>query len=353
MKYLFLRLLLFPFGIVYILIIYIRNSLYDIGILKSIEFDVPVISVGNLRVGGTGKTPMTEYIASSISAKYKTGLLSRGYGRNTQGFRMVTEGESSLTVGDEPWQMFRKFGNTLSIAVGEDRLLAIPEMLAEMNRRAVIVMDDAFQHRQVKPSINIMLTSWSKPFYEDHILPYGMLREFRSSAKRADIIVVSKCPEDISTTEMEQIKRSVGIYAEAAETFFSYIEYNDLVPFTRPDTNPGRHILLVTGVADPDPLVRYINNRFIIHRHFKFPDHHIFSERDCRNIKSAYDAMDNHDKCVLMTEKDMIRISTGNSGLFLQTLPMFYIPIRFKFIRDGNIFEDMINNMIERFQLTP
>jgi tetraacyldisaccharide 4'-kinase len=352
MKYLFLRLLLFPIGFIYVFIIYLRNFLFDRRILKSIEFDVPVISVGNLRVGGTGKTPLTEYIATLISGKYKACLLSRGYGRITDGFRMVSEGDSFLTVGDEPVQLFRKFGNSLSVAVGEDRLLAIPEILSEMNERAVIILDDAFQHRSVKPSMNIILTTWKNPFYKDYIMPYGFLRETRNSALRADCIVVSKCPPGISIAEMEDIKNSVKQYAPGKDIFFGYIEYDNPVHFSGPGTNPGNHVVLVTGIADPGPLISHVSEKFNVSKHLKFGDHHIFNERDCLLLKSEFEAIESEDKGVLMTEKDMVRFSTGKFNELLNHVSMFYIPIRFKFIGDGKIFDDKVYRVIEKFQMT-
>ncbi len=352
MKYLFLRLLLFPIGFIYAFIIYLRNFLYDRRILKSIEFDVPVISVGNIRVGGTGKTPLTEYIAALISGKYKACLLSRGYGRVTDGFRMVSEGDSFLTVGDEPVQLFRKFGNSLSVAVGEDRLLAIPEILSEMNERAVIILDDAFQHRSVKPSMNIILTTWASPFYKDYIMPYGFLRESRNSALRADCIVISKCPPGISITEMEDIKNSVRRYAPGKDIFFGYIEYDNPVHFAGPGTHPGNHLVLVTGIADPGPLISHVSKKFNVSKHLKFGDHHIFNKRDCLLVKSEFEAIKSPDKSVLMTEKDMVRFSMENFDELLNHVSMFYIPIRFKFIGDGKIFDDMVYRVIDKFQMT-
>ena len=231
MKYLFLRLLLMPFGIFYILAVAIRNWLYDRKILKSIEFEVPVISVGNLRVGGSGKSPMVEYLVRLLCTNHKVCILSRGYKRNSSGFRMASSVDTPESLGDESFQFYRKFGSRAGVAVGEDRMMAIPEILALTGEPAVIILDDAFQHRQVKPALNILLTSWQYLFYKDHIMPYGMLREPGKNAARADCVVVTKCPADITSRAMDQTREKLACYAPAKEIFFSTIEYGEPVAF--------------------------------------------------------------------------------------------------------------------------
>ncbi|HWA32656.1 MAG TPA: tetraacyldisaccharide 4'-kinase, partial [Cyclobacteriaceae bacterium] len=207
------RLLLYPFAALYNLATTVRNYLYDIGHKPSFEFDTPVIAIGNLNVGGSGKTPMVEYLVSLLKEHYKVATLSRGYRRETKGYRIATESDTVRQIGDEPMQLFRKFGKEVNVVVGEDRVLAIPNILQEFPETNVIVLDDALQHRSVRARLSILVTDCAHPFYDDFVLPFGRLRESRRGAKRSDIIVVSKCPGDIVYEKRRAMTQSIQRYA--------------------------------------------------------------------------------------------------------------------------------------------
>ena len=224
----FFRYLLFPFSLIYYFLTQFRNWLFEKGIFKSFSFDRVVISVGNLTVGGTGKTPMTEYLTEMLQEDYNLAFLSRGYKRKTRGFRIAEATDDATTIGDEPYEYYRKFNKISTVAVGEDRALSIPKILLKHPEVEVILLDDGFQHRSVKPDINILLTDYGRLFYKDWLLPTGNLREARVNALRAEMVVVTKCPEDIGQDERQEISSRVRKYTRtSAPVFFSKIKYKD------------------------------------------------------------------------------------------------------------------------------
>lgn len=329
-----LRLLLFPFSIIYDLITRIRNHLYNIGHKPSFRFDVPVISVGNLNAGGSGKTPMTEYIIRLLSSNHKLATLSRGYGRRSRGFRIANKNDNAVTIGDEPYQMFLKFGHTVAITVGEDRALAIPNILQEFTDIDCILLDDAFQHRAVNPGFSILLTEYDRPFTRDLVLPAGNLREARKGASRADVIVVTKCPSrKVSTSSLTADIRK---YAGDKPVFFTTIKYGELVSFGNLAQPTGK-VILVTGIANPTPLYDYLKVRFEITRHFKYGDHHSFTESDVNDIH--YEAEQMSDLTIITTEKDMVRLRAFGS---VKEHPWFYIPIEIEFLNNGSDFDSLV-----------
>jgi tetraacyldisaccharide 4'-kinase len=337
-----LRLLLFPFSIIYDLITRIRNHLYDIGHKSSFRFDVPVISIGNLNAGGSGKTPMTEYIIRLLSSNHKVATLSRGYGRRSRGFRIVNDKDNATTIGDEPYQMFLKFGKNVVVTVGEDRAYAIPNILQEYDDIDYILLDDAFQHRAVIPAFSILLTEFSKPFTKDYVLPAGNLREARKGASRADVIVVTKCPSGkVSNETLNSLTADIRKYAGNKPVFFTTVTYGDMLPFGNLSSVTGK-IILVTGIANPTPLVDYLKTRFEIIKHIRYGDHHSFTDDDVNDIH--FEAQQLLDMSVVTTEKDMVRLKAFPS---VKDHPWFYIPIQTEFLKNGSEFDSLVASQLK------
>ncbi len=333
-----LRLILFPFSMIYAGITGMRNLLYDYKILQSKSFDIPVINVGNLRMGGTGKTPQIEYLIRLLSQKYKRiAVVSRGYKRQTKGFILADEKSTPEQIGDEPYQIHKKFKN-LSVAVSEKRAFAIRKLLTLANPPQIILLDDAFQHRQVKASLNILLTEFARPFYKDFILPVGNLRESRRGAKRADMVIVTKCPDKFSEKEREKIIKNIRKYT-TAPVFFSYIKYCDKVIGKNKELTLEKlkdyKILLITGIANPDKLYDFLSKKNIKFEGLKYGDHHFFKPSDIRVIKDKFKQINAKQKIVLTTEKDYVRLKKHLD------LPIFYIPIETEFIE-----KEMFNTKI-------
>lgn len=340
-----LRILLFPFTGLYYLITQIRNYLYDQGQRPSVKFELPVICVGNLSVGGTGKTPMIEHLIRLLQDNYNVATLSRGYGRATKGIRIADASDDADTLGDEPFQFYTKFKERITVAVGEERALAIPTILQEHADTQIILLDDAFQHRRVKPGFSILLTDYHKPFYNDFLLPAGRLRESRSSAARADVIVVSKCPVEISPDEMIEIERSIRNYAQKP-VFFTNIRYGQPTPFLNTLSAQTQHIVLVTGIANSKPLEAYVRQHYTLVKHLAFNDHHKYSERDL----DAFITLRNNSSQVsfLTTEKDKVKLDIPAFEKIISGLPFFYLPIEVDFIKDGKDFDEIVLNMVKR-----
>lgn len=340
-----LRILLFPFACLYKVVTLIRNKLYDQGLRPSVEFDVPVICVGNLTVGGTGKTPMIEHLIRMLQNEYEVATLSRGYGRTTKGIRIASAADSALTLGDEPYQFYAKFGRRVRVAVGEERALAIPTILQEHPETQIILLDDAFQHRKVKPGFSILLTDYYRPFYNDFLLPSGRLRESRAGANRADVIVVTKCPPEISEDQMMKIEKSIRGYAEKP-VFFTDIRYGNPTPFSNTLTSPSQDVILITGIGNAKPLVNFIKQNYNLVKHIKFNDHHTYTENDIAKLI----ALRNSDPKLsfITTEKDKVKIDTPQFQSIISGLPLFYIPIEVDFIKGGKDFDEIVLNMVKR-----
>jgi tetraacyldisaccharide 4'-kinase len=331
----FLRIILFPFAVLYGIITSIRNFFFDIGILKSYSFNVPVIAVGNLSVGGTGKTPQIEYLIRLLSPNYKIATLSRGYKRKSEGFILADEISNAEILGDEPFQIHQKFPN-IKVAVDANRKNGIETLLGLKDKPDVILLDDAFQHRKVKAGFYILLSAYNDLFCNDFLLPTGNLRESRNAAKRADIIIITKCPKDLSQTEQQNISRKIGI---DKPIFFSFIDYDDKI-YNETDSKNVDEIknsekLLLAGIAKPESFFNYLENDNDIT--LQFPDHHHFSEIDIKSIK--YSAMNN---IIVTTEKDYVRLKDSD----LKSL--FYLPIKSSFIDKKNNFDKTILNFINR-----
>lgn len=328
-----LRKILFPIVPFYFIVTWLRNILYDYGIKKSTSFIFPVICVGNLSVGGTGKTPMIEYVIRLIKDSVNTATLSRGYGRSTSGFILAGKNDNVSTIGDEPFQFYNKFKDIL-VAVDTDRRRGINKLITKTNTE-VVLLDDAFQHRKVKAGLNILLTSYGKLYSEDIVLPTGDLREPISGAKRADLIIVTKCPENISESAKIDVKNRLNL-TETQKLFFSSIIYDE---FVYDDTGreqlssfKGQSIAVVTGIARPKPFLDYLNSKIDEYKHLKFKDHHNFTQDEINNLKQK--------KTIITTEKDYVRLAEHFSGA---TTRLYYLPIKFEIDRDEEFLELIIN----------
>ncbi len=329
-----LRKILFPLSLAYGGVMLIRNYLYENEVLKSRSFSLPVITVGNLSVGGTGKSPMIEHLINLLQPKYKVATLSRGYGRKTKGYKVVNGIEKPAEVGDEPLQFKQKFPET-TVAICEDRITGI-EKLVEGISPDVILLDDAFQHRKVKAGYNILLTTFRDLYVEDHVLPTGNLREPVKGANRANSIVVTKSPENLTLEQQNQIRRKLNVKPHQ-KLFFSYIlydhkVYNENVEIPVLDLL-RQEVTLVTGIANPKPLCQYLDSLNMKYTHLDFPDHHLFSSKELQQISDS--------GVVLTTEKDFMRLKD------LSHPSIYYIPIRVGFINGASKFDQDILQFIE------
>jgi tetraacyldisaccharide 4'-kinase len=338
-----LRILLFPFALLWALVTGIRNRLYDLGFKPSVSFDVPVISVGNLAVGGTGKTPLVEHLIRQLAPSFKVATLSRGYGRKTKGFRMALQGDDARTLGDEPFQIFRKFGDQATISVGEDRVLAISMLADDIEDLGVILMDDAYQHRRVRPSFSILLTDYGRPFYKDFLMPAGRLREGRGGARRADIVVVTKCPAELRDDEMMRIEQEIRKYCDKP-VFFAGIHYGAPVPFTGSVAGPAERVVLVSGIANPRPLETYVQGNFEVVRHYNYRDHHVYTPQQAETIARYARSQG---AAMITTEKDAAKLDREPFTTIFKDIPCFYLPIEPEFIKNGRDFDEVVRNAIQ------
>jgi tetraacyldisaccharide 4'-kinase len=331
-----LRKILFPFAILYGFITSIRNFLFDKGILKSYSFDIPIIAVGNLSVGGTGKTPQIEYLIRLLSPKYKVATLSRGYKRQSKGFILADSTSNAEILGDEPFQFFKKFKN-IQVAVDADRKNGIEQLLSQTNKPEVILLDDAFQHRKVKAGFYILLTSYGDIYSDDFMLPTGNLRESRSGAKRADLIIVTKCPANLSVDEQNKIKSKLNL-ALTQDLYFSFIDYDDSI-YSEDKTMKVDEIknvdkLLLAGIAKPEPFFAYLQSRN--DEKLVYSDHHHFSDKDLLEIK-----IKSQNKIIITTEKDFVRLKGS-----ISKEQLFYLPIRSSFLSASDNFDKTITNYV-------
>jgi tetraacyldisaccharide 4'-kinase len=334
----FLRKILFPFAVLYGFITSIRNFLFDYRILKSYSFPIPVIAVGNLSVGGTGKTPQIEYLIRLLSNKYKIATLSRGYKRKSEGFILANATSNAEILGDEPFQFYKKFPN-IQVAVDANRKNGIEQLLSQSNKPDVILLDDAFQHRKVKAGFYILLTAYNDLFINDFMLPTGNLRESRSGAKRADMIIVTKCPRDISELAQNKIKKSLLRENEKqAEVFFTFIDYDDKIYSNNKTLNVNEvktvDKLLLAGIAKPESFFAYLqseNDECLM-----YPDHHHFSEKEIVEIKEKA-----KNKIIITTEKDFVRLNEK-----LPNDSLFYLPIKSSFVNNSTDFDKQIINYV-------
>lgn len=341
---LFLRWLLLPISLLYACITWLRNRLYDRDLLKSRSFDLPIVVIGNLAVGGTGKSPMTEHILRIVKEEHQVAVLSRGYGRRTKGFRYVETSSLASEVGDEPLQIKRKFPNT-TVAVSENRCYGVDKLKAQHD---AILLDDAFQHRQLKPSFSILLFDYASMQGPMLSLPTGNFRDSLIESKRAQIIVITKCPQNIPVQIKSDIKTRLAKYSTAA-VFFSAISYQNIIDgsgtILKREELANKSVLLLTGIANPKPLAAFIQPLADQVYPLVYSDHHDFSTIDIKHIQEKFKAINHPHKIILTTEKDYQRLPAD----FCATFPVFYLPIQQEIInQEDEIFENRIKEAFSR-----
>ena len=352
MKNKFLKILLLPFSGIYFLITSFRNRLFDSGLLTSEWFDVPVISLGNLAVGGTGKTPHTEFILSFLKEYFRIAVLSRGYKRKTKGFIMADENATASTIGDEPFQIYNK-NRDIFVAVDEKRVHGIRTLLDAHPETDVILLDDAYQHRYVKPGLNILLTAFNHLFTDDWPLPSGRLRESRRGYRRADIIIVTKCPENISKEEMENISVKIKPTSHQ-QLFFSTYTYLDLKPVfgeSEMDLTDVTAILLVTGIVSNSSIVQHFKEKGWNVSVLSYTDHYNFTVQDYEKIALNFEKINAKNKRIVVTEKDAARLFSDHQFPDSLKKYIFAIPIEVSILNNRqNIFTEKVKNYVRKNQ---
>ncbi len=350
--------LLTPFSWGFGAAVWLRNAAFNVGLLPQEEFDVPVVSVGNITVGGTGKTPHVEYIIEALYRRYHVGVLSRGYKRNTKGFILASNNMTPRDIGDEPYQIFNKFTGLITLAVCENRRKGIRELLRIDPDINLILLDDAFQHRYVVPKVNIVLVDYNRPPYEDKLMPLGSLREPARNVLRGDMVVVTKCPSDITAMDIRMVKKNLGLFPYQG-LFFSNIRYADPVPVF-PVQSPqitslqwlreDDALLCLTGIATPKPLVRYLRQYSTNIKVMHFDDHHFFTRRDFSDIFKVYNSLEGKRKFIITTEKDAVRIM--NNPYFPPTRRhcIYYIPMKVGFLEmeGASFIEELVKRIDEQ-----
>jgi tetraacyldisaccharide 4'-kinase len=350
------NILLYPISLLYGLITGIRNFLYDSGILTSVEFHFPVICVGNITVGGTGKTPHTEYLAELLRGKFKVAILSRGYKRKTHDFRVAISSSQVRDIGDEPLQIFRHFPDVL-VAVDKNRVHGVKRILEEYPDIEVIILDDGFQHRKIVPGYSILLSDFERLIVRDHMLPYGNLRESKQNMRRADMILITKSPENISPIQRRLIVKEVdkSPYQNLYFTTFRYKTplqvFNYPHQVNQPDIAKGAScgIILITGIANPQPLKEYLEKSYNEIIHLSFPDHYNYTEKDLSGISSAYYDLKSTTRFLFTTEKDAVKLREFTNIAEPIKSAFFYIPIGILFLNeDKDEFDNLIIDYVRK-----
>ena len=330
------RKILIPFSLLYGGITRLRNKLYEYGIFESQSFDLPVICVGNLSLGGTGKSPMVEYLVSLLKERKKVATLSRGYKRRSKGFYLLKGNENATETGDEPLQFKIKFPEAM-VAVDEKRVRGIENLLLQQEKPELIILDDAFQHRKVKAGLNILITAFGNLYAEDIVLPAGNLREPVEGAQRAQVIVVTKCPADLPEAEQTVLKKKISP-KPGQQVFFSKIVYPEFITGLKHQLPlkelQKKKFSLVTGIANPDPLVKFLKKKELHFKHSKFADHHNFTSSELKML--------NEQEIILTTEKDFVRLKNK-----IAQEKLFYLPIKMGFLNNQKKFDALIGNFIE------
>lgn len=333
--FLLLKIILFPLYGLYFAVIFLRNWLFDVGFMKSVSPKVLTINVGNLSLGGTGKTPHVEYLVRLLSEKYKVSTLSRGYGRKTKGFILANEQATAESIGDEPMQYYLKFKDKINVVVCENRVEGVEEIQKKFADNQIVVLDDAFQHRKIAPQLNLLLSDYNKPFYDDSLVPFGRLRDIRNSAKRADAVIITKCPSLLTEQEKETIQNMVWAYTKAdIFVFFSKIHYQEITSYNlKNNFDATKNIGVLTAIAKPEVFIKYLSGKSLkIEKNFDFPDHHAFSRKDIDKI-----IQENGENIqIITTEKDMMKLKPQLSENEINRF--FYVPIEIE-IDEKEAFE--------------
>jgi len=345
---LFFQRLLLPLSFIYQGILRLRNHLYDSGFFGSTEFDIPTINVGNLAFGGTGKTPHIEYLIRLLQNQYRVAVLSRGYKRKTIGYVFAQEDATPFSIGDEPFQIYSKFSQ-VEVAVSENRVLGIPSLLMDAPYTDLILLDDAYQHRDLKPGLNILLTEQHKLYVDDFLVPSGYLREYAEASNRADIIVVTKCDPNLSISNQQQITRKLKPLSHQ-KVYFSFIQYGQITPFFEGQSIPKKSaVLALAGIANPQIFEAYLKQKYEQVWLMAFPDHHLLTDIEINKVFIDFDLMPQQEKIIVCTEKDYQKLIQAPYGDQLKKYPFFYLPIEVVFFEEdkGN-FDQNITHYVER-----
>ena len=335
------RVLLYPFALIYGTVAALRRWLYRSGLCKAYQAPIPTISVGNLSVGGTGKTPHVEYLIRLLSNQYKIATLSRGYKRKTKGFVLANDIDpqqlSAELIGDEPLQFFTKFPH-IKVAVDEKRKDGIQQLLQCFPDLQYIILDDCYQHLQVKPNLNILITEYQNPYTKDYPLPLGRLREFRSAARYADMVIVSKCPADMTEVQRSEMAQLLKLQ-DYQQLYFTTMRYGELTALNecgkKQQVTAQTEVVVLTAIAHPEPLVEYLSEKFNIIHHYRFADHHYFSEKEIEEIYFRFFYENSENRVLVTTEKDSMRLIYSNMSKILEDIPLFVQPIEPKFLFQG------------------
>ena len=353
MKELILSLLKYislPFALLYGVIILLRNKFYDWRIFDSIGFNLPVICVGNITVGGTGKSPHIEYLIEQLKNEYKVATLSRGYRRHTRGFKLADANSNARDIGDEPFQFKSKYP-AIEVCVAEERMTAIPELLQRKQDIQVILLDDAFQHRTVKAGLNILLTDYDRLFTRDFIMPFGLLRESRSAYQRADVVIITKCPQHLSEDEKQALITEINPMIHQ-QVYFSAIDYANIYSLTplKKEISKDTEVLLVTGIANPKPLQEKLEKEFKKVHCLPYKDHHYFSIDDLNEMNDAFHHIANSNKIIITTEKDAARLMLLKEKILEMNLPFYAQAIRIHFLfNEGEMFNEKMKSFVSPF----
>lgn len=345
-----MRLFLAPLSWLYAIALHLRHKLYDWGILESKSFDVPTICVGNLALGGTGKTPHTEYLIKLLKDKAKVAVLSRGYGRKSTGFVLAEENTPYEQIGDEPLQYHLKF-NDITVAVDEKRCDGVEKLMALETPPEVILLDDAFQHRQIKSGLNLLLTEYYNIYKKDMLVPAGKLRDVKCAADRADVIIVTKSPKVLLPYDKRDVINLIDAKPHQ-KIFFTYIDFQELKPINEMATNlpleSMKSCYLFCGIANPYPLEDYLKRKFNTLITNYFSDHHCYNEDDIHAILSGYNSVIGKSKIIITTEKDLMRITNSSFLSKFENVPLFTIPIEVKFndSKEEETFKNLILNYV-------
>lgn len=337
------RYLLFPVSLIHAFVLLLRNYGFDKGWFTVHRYNFPLICVGNLATGGTGKTPMVEWLVGHFKDQYRIATLSRGYKRKTRGFGIASDQTTALEIGDEPMLFHQKFPH-ITVAVGEERAEAIPHLLQDRPDTELIILDDAFQHRSVHAGLNIVLSEYRNLFTRDFIFPSGDLRDLRKSARRAEILVVTKCPPLITTEEMNQIRNELARWSKA-QVLFSCLAYGTPKHLFQEELRILKGpVLLVCGIANPRPLKEYLNQQVTTYDMLRFPDHHIFDTDDLNEILKQFKKIQSEGGVILTTEKDGVRLKKFKAEL--SDIPIYELPVQHEFLQDG---ADLLLNQVLNF----
>ena len=340
-----MRILLLPISLLYHIVLTIRHKLYDWHILRTTRFEKPVICVGNLNLGGTGKTPHTEYLVNLLKDNYRVATLSRGYGRKTKGFKQAESTSTYEDLGDEPLQYFRKFPE-IQVAVDEDRVDGVRKLLRSPYYPEVILLDDAFQHRSIKAWFNILLTEYQHLYCDDFLVPAGTLRDVKSAAKRADFIVISKSPKELDDAAKTAIVAKLKPLKHQ-KVFFSYLEYAPLQPLNEaakavsiedPDI-----VLAFCGIANPKPFVEELKRHYKTVDFLQFADHHTYTKDDIKAILKRFENLDGKKKIIVTTEKDAARLTNSPYLCQFECAPLYDLPVSVRFHEEEKFNETILN----------